>query len=518
MNRGLKRIRWAGGILAVLLLVLGAITAGKKWSGARALEARKAGLRAAGEELSLAALIPRRPAPEANGASVFQDITNTVESAAPRDGASPGLFGFAAPGRVVASARLESWVDSTGSRRAWDEAFEHVDKWRPLIGRLEAAAALPVFDSGFDYGKGFLELEFHAHGLLLRKTSARLLGLAVECDLRRGRLEDSWRHVSALAAMAAQECEPMVINQLVRQACGVLAAGAAWELLLHPGLDEGRLASLQAVWARVDYPRDLGRAMETERAMALDVFRQVRGSFQSLAKGLDARAGGGGTGAAALARRSVIAPLWRVAWAEQDELLMLNRWQGIIERARFARSNSWVALQARPAGQEAGAPAFGAKDETSETGWVAAASRAYQTVSLQFSGAEFGLDDTTVYNTLRFQTQQQMVLAALALRRFELREGRLPGSLDALVPAFLPALPRDYIDGKPLRYRRRPEGGYLLYSVGRNGLDDGGNPAPESARTPPGMWRGLDALWPSPASPEEIQARDASRKPRGRAR
>ena len=33
------------------------------------------------------------------------------------------------------------------------------------------------------------------------------------------------------------------------------------------------------------------------------------------------------------------------------------------------------------------------------------------------------------------------------------------------------------MDGQPLRYRRNADGTFLLYSIGENGKDDGGNPS-----------------------------------------
>ena len=62
--------------------------------------------------------------------------------------------------------------------------------------------------------------------------------------------------------------------------------------------------------------------------------------------------------------------------------------------------------------------------------------------------------------------------AALAVYRAE--NGSYPEKLDALVPAVLPALPVDLFHGKSYIYRRDGEG-YLLYSVGANGADDGGS-------------------------------------------
>ena len=51
--------------------------------------------------------------------------------------------------------------------------------------------------------------------------------------------------------------------------------------------------------------------------------------------------------------------------------------------------------------------------------------------------------------------------------------GRLPGPLDELAPRYLEAVPADPFDGRPLRYKRL-ENGYVIYSIGSNGIDDGG--------------------------------------------
>ena len=60
----------------------------------------------------------------------------------------------------------------------------------------------------------------------------------------------------------------------------------------------------------------------------------------------------------------------------------------------------------------------------------------------------------------------------LALRAYQLKSGRLPESLSALVPDFLDAVPADDFDGQPLRYSPEKK---VVYSVGRNLRDDQGD-------------------------------------------
>ena len=70
------------------------------------------------------------------------------------------------------------------------------------------------------------------------------------------------------------------------------------------------------------------------------------------------------------------------------------------------------------------------------------------------------------------QTHRNLVVAA-ALAPYRADAGRYPATLDDLAPKYLPVVPTDLFSGKPLIYRPT-EGGYLLYSVGVNGVDEGG--------------------------------------------
>jgi hypothetical protein len=101
------------------------------------------------------------------------------------------------------------------------------------------------------------------------------------------------------------------------------------------------------------------------------------------------------------------------------------------------------------------------------------------------------------------QTHRNMAVAATAIRRYTLRHGGLPQSLEDLTPAFLPAIPIDLMNGEPLRYRPQPDGLFLLYSVGIDGVDDGGDPTPTGRR--PTIWTGKDAVWPMPVSAAEAE-------------
>jgi hypothetical protein len=70
----------------------------------------------------------------------------------------------------------------------------------------------------------------------------------------------------------------------------------------------------------------------------------------------------------------------------------------------------------------------------------------------------------------------------LALRRYRLQNGSFPSRLETLVPEYASNIPTDPYDalGRALRYVPTSDG-YLLYSVGFDGDDDGGRPSPRDS-------------------------------------
>ena len=73
----------------------------------------------------------------------------------------------------------------------------------------------------------------------------------------------------------------------------------------------------------------------------------------------------------------------------------------------------------------------------------------------------------------RFEINATRVM--LAIRAYKQTEGKLPPSLDALMPKYLPSIPRDpFLENAPLRYRANADGTWIVYSVGADQIDDGG--------------------------------------------
>lgn len=90
---------------------------------------------------------------------------------------------------------------------------------------------------------------------------------------------------------------------------------------------------------------------------------------------------------------------------------------------------------------------------------------------------------------VRRSTRVEATFAVLAIRRFEKLQQRLPTSLQEVVDAkLLTDLPRDPIDGQPLRYDHARK---LVWSIGLDGQDDGGIPRRVSSEKLFSMMRNL---------------------------
>jgi hypothetical protein len=90
-----------------------------------------------------------------------------------------------------------------------------------------------------------------------------------------------------------------------------------------------------------------------------------------------------------------------------------------------------------------------------------------------------GFDEHELYER-EFETDMghrdamlRLLMTELVIRLFRNDHGRLPESLDELAPQYVSAPPIDPFSGG-LQIFRRTDDGYLLYSVGPDGVDDGG--------------------------------------------
>ena len=503
VKRWLTRIVFGATVLLWFLLMFGAV---EHLRGSWGLNRRLNALKSQGEVFSVAALEPNRPSADQNVALGLISLSNRLETVMSNLENTPPMLRLASPGHAIVAWRLKEWSRDGKTTNDWTKVGEELEKSEDLLDLIRKALQKPSYESGFDYQKGFVDFQMAPIAPLRR--AAQLLSIAEAYELSRGRAEAAQQHLCTLIKLiAVQRPEPLMISQLVRQACAVFAFNATWQALQTNVWTDSQLAAVQSAWQSCDFVHDMAAAMEMERALSVDFYQQIENSSEKLNKVLNDRekvaqmtdGAFGGFATHGFVLHWIHVPLWQVAWADQEELFELNEWQVIIERERIARTNGWAALAGRFDSKGRALPWAPFLEGKDNMGW-------YDKVRLLFAFENSGINDNMIRKELSIQTQQQMAVAAVAIERYRLKKGHVPLELSALVPEFLSAVPRDGMDGKALRYRLVSNGGFQLYSVGHDGRDNGGDPSLRSgASRYPQIWDGRDAVWPAPATEREAE-------------
>jgi hypothetical protein len=197
--------------------------------------------------------------------------------------------------------------------------------------------------------------------------------------------------------------------------------------------------------------------------------------------------------------------MWRYWWSYPDELRLLKADQAVLETVRSVETNySFLTAQHQ---QEDKLQKLFTTTNDEETVWFSDPKE--MDMHYMLSSSARGL--TAVFGkVMRVEAAKQITVTAIALKRYQLKHGNYPADLNSLVPGFISTVPLDPVDGQPLRYRPNADGTFLLYSVGENGVDDGGNSSLEKGVTSSSFnWQNIHALdwvWPQPAAEAEIQA------------
>lgn len=503
MKKHLRQMGWFLGIGPVLLLLCVGM---EHVRGRHALNSRLRELRAKGEKLTVAELEPRHPPTDQNAASALLALTNEISQLHSNLSVMPPAGRFAAPGRMMVPWQFEAWSED-GKTNDWTRLIRTLEKSKNLLDSLHAALQRERWDAGFDYQKGFSE--FHTPPIVAFKRAAQLLNAAAACDLKEGHTTAALERVTdAIRLVRLQKEDRLIISQLVRIACAVTAWNSAWQLLQTNTWGEPDLVALQTAWQGMDFSADMTTATEVERAMTLDSFKFLASSsahaesqvhqWEATETLLGGEFSSLPTHGALLYR--VHLPLWRTAWADQDSLRSLDRWQELIEMERIAGKESWAATKARVKRLVQG---------EADNPWMQGAGEGpsqnvYDRWRYLLSNQSFGVGGGMVRRAAQMDTARRMMITVLALKRYQLHHGQPAATLGALAPELLPAVPIDGMDGKPLRYRLNPDGTFILYSVGEDGEDNGGDftLAKGKARFSQ-IWDGKDAVWPSLATPEE---------------
>lgn len=329
----------------------------------------------------------------------------------------------------------------------------------------EEAAAKPRADWGVAYASPVLSMRLPS--LAGQRSVAKLLAVAVRQANRR---QD---HALAVARVhqlleAAQDVDgapPTLISHLVRVALEALTINAIQDVVptleVHaddsPSAAAADRAAVEHLAHRLldaeEYSRGMQQALFFERMMQADTVQCLfDGTFTVGA--LTGRRGP--IGAAAM--NSVASPIFPLL--RLDAVYMLD-WT--TRYAAAAATDVWPQAQRIMPSN----PTFG--------------SRYDRLVRHPLSSFLLPSLSRTVELHLRGLAQRRMAGLALALRLYQLDYGDFPETLDLLVPEYIPTIPPDPFraDGGPFGYLPH-DAEPRLYSIGSDGVDDGGAYFPQA--------------------------------------
>jgi len=432
----------------------------------------------------------------------------------------PATMRFVVPGKARVGWRepFLRGVRGDQATNTWENLAAEIMRNEAVLGRIQCVLRERQIAQRLDYGPGFNLLLPH---LAKFKSIAQRLSCATQCALHEGRLDDAAGRLDALLALPETvRDERLLVSQLVRIAIAAIAFNNTWEALQADGWTDAQLAAFQARWDSLEFLKPMNQAMAMERAMGLEYFEKARHSDALYGQLLAWGSGGSASWPSAPADSGDLPDFvsgvveHSLETTKEKSRLMLWRWRWSY-RDEDAFLRVFDIMLGLPLSIDSGRMFTEARNTLQQK-------EAALEVELGRSPREFMFSVMLVPpigrafdKAAQMEVQREMVLAAIAVKRYQLREQKPPAGLADLVPDFLVRVPRDFMDGQPLRYRLHPDGSWLLYSVGNNAVDDGGNPQPtKSLADSKSFASGRDMVWPQPATQEEIARQDEQAKVR----
>jgi len=318
---------------------------------------------------------------------------------------------------------------------------------------LRQASQRPYANVPLNYEDGFNSATTLLPILAELKRCTQVLQLRAVAELADGQSSKALADVKLMLYLNnSLRNSPFLISHLVRFAIVAIDLQPIWEGLAEHKWSDEQLAALDAELSKLDFLADYEFALRGERAFALAYFEELRRTRKLVSSDYNAA----GTEVVYTTNNLALLPS---AYFDQNELA-------------FARMNQeWIFPLVDRNSQIVSPSAKKRSDAL-----VEAEKKHYSPYKVQAVMMMSALGVSAV-KTAAIQTSVNLARVAIALERYHLAHGEYPETLDALAPQFIETIPHDIIGGQPLHYRRQANGQFVLYSIGWNETDDGGQVA-----------------------------------------
>jgi hypothetical protein len=481
--------------LAIFVALLGTAAGAMHYYLKWAAEDFRKQLQAKGEKLLILEVAPPSVPGEQNRASCVQRAADWfATNSGVRELCAPAIRHMVAPGKAMVGWK-QPYVHCENGSNTWDQAEAVIAQSREPLELLHQVIDHPALDFQLKYGQ---QLTLPPPHLEAVRQAAQRLSAAAVCDLHRTDTASATTNARALLAlMKGLKDERQVVSQLLRIAIAEGASAISWEMLQSPAATEEQLAALQRDWMDLEFREAAENALAVERATSEATLESLRKPIGFRRLYLRAHQAEDWVTEAVAGGKELA---WRLWWSYPDELRALKGYQVLLESTRFVQTN--YAFRSTIFKQRGALAELRMNTLTNSAWWETGLfdKKLRILFSRNVAGSSGYLESLE-----QVEVAKQMTLSALALKRYQLRHGTYPPELAALVPDFVPSVPRDPVNGKPLRYQSTGKT-YLLYSIGDDGVDNGGDPTVPPPSESLAWLKGRDHVWPSPATDQEIQA------------
>jgi len=474
MKRFLKWVAIVVGTLVLLIaLLVGSLVAWLKWSSDRDWKAAAAELKAKGEKLTFAELVPPMPPESENffadplwtGYSDLVRQTNSygMEKLVPRlpsdqqplwlwqkvPLSAQELEQLAQMTGKATSSPAPDRISAFGDLRSLNYKETNVDK-----KKAEAELMLQILAPASDTFAHVAELakrpsaQFPLHYDLLAQEGtipdlsvlnpilklSQLIMKRAMCELLLGKNAEAAADTATLLRLSfILENQPILISLLVRISTTDLALASLNQGIADHAWNTDQLAEFQSLLGRIDLQKSLLFSLRGERIF----FRE------SLKSNIRSPAG---------LLSSLVYHGW-VLLLEKDSAFHALSTQDALEKLGDRITNTgWNSTNSTP---------FKSEQDTLAKNPFHRVMSMLVVLSIQFV-------DGSIEKAAEYQTLVEQSLIACASERYRLSHGSYPASLDYLVPQFIAKLPNSPINGKPMSYALKQDGTFSLWSVGWN--------------------------------------------------
>lgn len=436
-----RRQRWMVWLCGLLLLLLlaGGLYCGLWWRGHGAFAERLRAIQATGCPVTVEQLDKWYQWPESGANAATLVLEAAAAYVAPPDSNASDVLQSVAQGR--AAGRAEPLPDSVRVLVA-----EHLRANAKALGLVREAAAIKDSRYPMDVTAG-VAMRLWYLGDVVNK--ANLLPcweaiLSAEDGDPNGAAQAVLTSLGIARSLAP---EPMLLCQANRLTCQKIALMTLERVLSRTtGLSDAQLLALSEAVAGTHEPEGWTRALIGQRCLVIGLYEQpglVEGSPRNSSW-----------------RRTVIDVYRRSQLPKDSDIVCLDLMDRLMQVRQLPLEKRMAAAKAAGIAQDARP-----KSDFIIHEWMPSPVAVVRWELIEIA-------------------RRRTACGALAVERFRLARGFSPQTLDELVPQFLPEVPQDPFDGMPLRYKHLPRG-YVIYSVGPDGLDDGGKERPPSRKGSP---------------------------------